>query len=151
MSKDTPEIAAARIEAERAWAQLIDTARRLQDELLDLLSPHNLARDIWDGAKEKGADLAEEAVDAVRKRPAIASGVVAALALFFAREPLIDMAGKLAKGVQTKRKASRDKPKADKSKAGKSSAVKPRASKPRPPKTQPRKPTTRQKTTETIE
>lgn len=140
MSKDTPDIAAARIEAERARARLIETARELQDELLDLLSPQNLARDIWEGAKEKGADLAEEAVDAVRSRPAIASGVVAALALFFAREPLIDMAGKLAKGVQTKRKASKDKPK----------AAKPRAAKPRPRKTQPRKPNTRQKATETI-
>ena len=69
MSNDTPEIAAARIEAERARAPLIDTARELQDELLDMFSPHNLARDIWEGAKEKGADLAEDAVDAVRKRP----------------------------------------------------------------------------------
>lgn len=140
MSNDTPEIAAARIEAERAKARLIDTARLLQDELLDLLSPHNLARDIWEGAKEKGADLAEEAVDAVRSRPAIASGVVAALALFFAREPLIDMAGKLAKGVKTKRNAAKSKP----------SRTKPRAAKPRPRKTQPRKPNTRQKATETI-
>lgn len=146
MSKDTPEIAAARIEAERAREQVMATARLLLDELLDLLSPHNLARDIWEGAKEKGADLAEEAVDAVRKRPAIASGVVAALALFFAREPLIDMAGKLAKGVQTKRKASKDKPK-----AAKPGAVKPRPRKPRPSKPRPSKPTTRQKAMETIE
>ena len=135
MSKDTPEVAAARIEAERAWARLIHTGTELQGELLDLLSPQNLARDIWEGAKEKGADLAEEAVDAVRKRPAIASGVVAALALFFAREPLIDMAGKLAKGVQTKRKASKAKPKTDKNSADKSP---------------PRRPKAKQKTTETI-
>ena len=140
MSKDTPEIAAARIEAERARARLMGTARELQDELLELLSPHNWARDIWEGAKEKGADLAEEAVDAVAKRPAIASGVVAALALFFAREPLIDMAGKVAKGVQAKRKASKDKPK----------AAKPGAAKPQPRKTRPRKTTTGQKATETI-
>jgi hypothetical protein len=130
MSKDTPEIAAARIEAERARAQLMETARELQDELLEMFSPHIWARDIWEGAKEKGADLAEVAVDAVRKRPAIASGVVAAIALFFAREPLMDMAGKLADGVKTKRRASKNKP----------SAAKPR----------PRK-TTTEKATETIE
>ena len=141
MSKDTPEIAAARIEAERARAQLFDTARQLQDEVLDLLSPHAWARDIWEGAKEKGADLAEEAVDAVTRRPAIASGVVAALALFFAREPLIDMAGKLAKGVKDKRKASRDKPR----------AAKPEPSKTQSRKSRPRKVTTGQKATETIE
>ena len=76
----------------------------------------------------------------MRSRPAIVSGVIAALALFFAREPLIDMAGKLAKGVKTKRNAAKSKP----------STTKPRAAKPRPRKTQPRKPNTRQKATETI-
>lgn len=142
MSLDTPEIAAARIEADQARARLMDTARELQDRL----SPSTLAQSAWAGAKEKGADLAEEAVDAVRSRPAIASGVVAALALFFAREPLIDMAGKLAKGVQAKRRAGKDKPK-----AAKSSPAKPKAAKPRPPKSRPRKPATKPKATETIE
>ena len=142
MSLDTPEIAAARIEADQARARLMDTARELQDRL----SPSTLAQSAWAGAKEKGADLAEEAVDAVRSRPAIASGVVAALALFFAREPLIDMAGKLAKGVQAKRRAGKDKPK-----AAKSSPAKPKAAKPRPPKSPPRKPATKPKATETIE
>ena len=120
MTQDTPAIAAARIEAERARARMMATARELQDEFLGLISPQTWARDIWEGAKEKGADLAEEAVDAVRSRPAIASGVVAALALFFAREPLIDAAGKLAKGVNAKRKASKDKPSAGKTRPRKS-------------------------------
>ena len=105
MSKDTPEVAAARIEAERARARLMETARELQERL----SPGNLAQNAWEGAKSKGADLAEEAVDAVRRRPAIASGVVAAIALFLAREPLIDMAGKLADGVTGKRKTKKAK------------------------------------------
>ena len=105
MTADPPEIAAARIEAERARARLMDTARELQERL----SPATLAQSAWAGAKSKGADLAEEAVDAVRRRPAIAGGVVAALALFLAREPLIDMAGKLAGEVKSKRKASKAK------------------------------------------
>lgn len=142
MSKDTPEVAAARIEAERARTRVMDTARELQDRL----SPATLAQSAWEGAKEKGADLAEEAVDAVRSRPAIASGVVAALALFFAREPLIDMAGKLAKGVQAKRKAGKDKPQ-----IAKPSAARPRPAKPSTAKPRPRKPKTKQKATETIE
>ena len=112
MTKDTPEVAAARIEAERARAQLMETARRLQERL----SPGNLAQNAWEGAKSKGADLAEEAVDAVRRQPAIASGVVAAIALFLAREPLIDMAGKLADGVTGKRKTRKTKPASRKSK-----------------------------------
>jgi len=103
MTRDTPEIAAARIEAERARARLIETARELQERL----SPGILAHNAWEGAKSKGADLAEEAVDAVRRRPAIAGGVVAAIALFLAREPLIDMASKLAGDVKSKRKGGR--------------------------------------------
>ena len=47
-------------------------------------------RDIWEGAKDKGAELAEEAVDAVRKRPMVAGGVIAALALFLGRDPIMD-------------------------------------------------------------
>ncbi len=98
---DTAQVAAARIEAERARGRLMETARELQERL----SPATLAQSAWAGAKSKGVDLAEDAVDAVRRRPAIAGGLVAALALFLAREPLIDMAGKLAGEVKTKRKA----------------------------------------------
>ena len=105
MTKDTPEVAAARLEAERARARLMETARELQERL----SPATLAQNAWEGAKSKGADLAEDAVDAVRRRPAIASGVVAAIALFLAREPLIDMAGKLADGVTGKGKTKKAK------------------------------------------
>ncbi len=103
MSGDTPGIAAARIEAERSRARLMDTARELQERL----SPGTLAQNAWEGAKSKGADLAEDAVDAVRRRPAIAGGVVAAIALFLAREPLIDAGKKLTRGAKTKRKAKK--------------------------------------------
>ena len=91
MNADTPQVAAARIKAERERAQLMETARELQERL----SPGVLAHNAWEGAKSKGADLAEDAVDAVRNRPAIAGGIVAAIALFLAREPLMDAAGKL--------------------------------------------------------
>lgn len=98
---DTPEIAAARIEVERRRARVMATAHELQERL----SPRTLARGAWAGAKEKGADLTENAVDAVRARPLAATGVVAAIAMFLAREPLIDLARGLADGVGKKRKA----------------------------------------------
>jgi len=99
--KETPEIAAMRIEAERRRARLMGTAHELQDRL----SPRALTRNAWEGAKSKGADLAEDAVDAVRARPLAAGGVVAALTLFLAREPLWDLATRLAgKGSPRKRK-----------------------------------------------
>lgn len=99
--RDTPEIAAAKAQVERRRARVMATAHELQDRL----SPGSLARNTWQGAKEKGADLAENAVDAVRARPLAAGGVVAAITMFLAREPLIDLAGKIAGGVGEKRKS----------------------------------------------
>lgn len=96
---DTPEIAAARIEAERARSRLMAVAHELQVRL----APATLARNTWQGAKEKGADLAEEAVDAVKARPLAATGVVAAFTMFLAREPLMSLAAKLARGGARKR------------------------------------------------
>lgn len=91
---ETQEITAARIEVERSKGALIATAKDLQVRL----SPKTLAREAWDNAKVKSADLAEDAVDAVRKRPVAAGGVVAAIALFLAREPIKNLAGRLVNG-----------------------------------------------------
>ena len=62
----------------------VQTARDLQARL----QPKVLANEAWEKAKMKGADLAEDAVDAVAKRPVAVGGVVAALAMFLARDPL---------------------------------------------------------------
>ena len=97
---DSPEIAEARLEVEHSRARLMDAAHELQERL----KPKTLARDAWQGAKEKGADLAEDAVDAVKARPLAATGIVAAITMFLAREPLIDLATKLVDGVSSKRK-----------------------------------------------
>ena len=101
MKPPAPQVTAARIEADSARARLMATAQVLQERL----RPGTLARDAWAGAKMKGADLAEDAVDAVRSRPLAATGVVAALALFLAREPLMGLAGKATAKVSEKRKA----------------------------------------------
>lgn len=97
---DTPEIIAARGEVDRSRARVMATAHELQERL----SPKTLAKGAWQGAKEKGADLAEDAVDAVKTRPIAAGGIVAAIAMFLAREPLMDLAGKIVDGVGEKRK-----------------------------------------------
>lgn len=98
--KPDPAIDAARQEVERSRARLMECAHELQDRL----SPKVLARDAWDGAKEKGAELAEDAVDAVRSRPLAATGVVAAIVTFLAREPLMGLAVQVAGAVGGKRK-----------------------------------------------
>ena len=78
---DTPAVIAARIEVERRRGELLDTVHELQARL----APKTLASDAWQKAKNKGADLAEDAVDAVKARPVAVSGVAAALGLFLAR------------------------------------------------------------------
>lgn len=100
---DTPAVAAARIEVERSRARVMTTAHELQERL----SPRTLARGAWEGAKEKGADLAENTVDAVRARPFATTGVLAAITMFLAREPLMDLAGKLVDGAKGKSKKRR--------------------------------------------
>ena len=97
MTDETPAIAEARRKAEQARAKLFGTAEELMEHgrgLKQKLKPGNIAHNAWDAAKSKGADVAEDAVDAVRKRPVMASSAVAALALFIAREPLMDLADK---------------------------------------------------------
>jgi Protein of unknown function (DUF3618) len=96
---EAPEVAAARAEVERCRARVMATAHELQARI----SPKVLARNTWQGAKEKGADFAEDAVDAVRARPLAAGGLVAAVAMFLAREPLRDLAGQLFDGKEKKR------------------------------------------------
>ena len=97
---DTPEIVAARAEVERSRSRVMATAHELQDRL----SPKTLAKGAWEGAKEKGAGLAEDAVDAVKSRPLATTGVIAAITMFLAREPLMDLANKVVDGVGEKRK-----------------------------------------------
>ena len=100
---DTAKVVAAQIEVERARAALMETARELQQRL----QPKTLANEAWEKAKVKGADLAEDAVDAVKNRPVAVGGVVAALTMFLAREPIKDAAVKLYDAM-----TSKDEPKA---------------------------------------
>lgn len=86
MSKRDLKIAAAEADVEDRRARLLDTV----DELRDLFEPRKIVQEVWDSAKDKGADIAGDAVEAVKRRPVAATGVVAALTLFLAREPIKD-------------------------------------------------------------
>ena len=129
MTGEPHSVVEARQRADNARARLFATFDELLGAIKHMqqrLEPAHLARDAWEAAKSKGADVAEEAVDAVAKRPVAATGVVAAIALFLAREPLLNLAGKLVKG--------------------KSKPAKPKAAK----TSKPRKPTPRKDQTETV-
>jgi hypothetical protein len=74
MSKDTPQIAAARIEAERARARLMSSAHELQERI----SPRVLAKGRVGRRQDEGRRPAEDAVDAVKRNPGAAGSVAAA-------------------------------------------------------------------------
>jgi hypothetical protein len=105
---DPPAVVEARRRADDARERMMSSFEALLTrarQMPEKLAPGNLARGAWEAAKSKGADVAEDAVDAVRKRPVAASSAVAALALFIAREPLMDLAGKLMSSKPTKKPA----------------------------------------------
>ena len=124
MSPESPAVADARRKADQARAELMASVEDLLDygkRVKDNLTPSHLAHGAWEATKSKTVDVAEDAVDAVRKRPVMASGAVAALALFIAREPLMDLAGKLmsSKGKDKAKPAKPRKAKATKAKVEK--------------------------------
>ena len=76
---------------EQAKREALAARQRLDSTLIAVqqrLRPASLAGEAWDGVKDKGADLADGALSAVRKRPATVSLAIGAFALFLARQPL---------------------------------------------------------------
>ena len=103
---DSPEVTAARIEAARRRGEMLGTVQELQSRL----APKTLASDAWAKARNKGADIAEEAVDAVKARPVAVGGAAAALGLFLARRPIADAAVKLYDALTSRSETKADPP-----------------------------------------
>ncbi len=99
-------VTAARILVERRRGEMLDTVHELQARL----APRMLASEAWEQAKIKGADLAEDAVDAVKARPVAVGGVVAGIAMFLAREPIRDAAVKIYDAMTAKRATKKARP-----------------------------------------
>lgn len=85
------EIEQAQRAARNARSRFETTLTAVQDRL----RPANLANEAWTGVKEKGATVAEGAVDAVKQRPGAVSLALGALALFLARAPIKRAVGNL--------------------------------------------------------
>ena len=90
------EIEAAKRESTGARARLDATLAALQERL----TPSNLAEEAWDGVKEKSADLADGALQAVKSRPRAVSLALGAFALFLARAPLKRAVTRLISGEE---------------------------------------------------
>ena len=78
------EIRRAKLEAELARQRLSGTLTQLQQKL----KPTNIATNAWEGVKERGADIADDAVQAVKTRPYAVSAALGAFTLFLARQPI---------------------------------------------------------------
>ena len=79
------------VDLEQGKREVAAARRRVESTLGALqlrLKPGNLAGEAWDGVKDKGADLADGALSAVKKRPGAVSVALGAFALFLARDPI---------------------------------------------------------------
>ena len=84
--------------AKRAALRAKDRFERTLAAVQHRLSPGNLAEEAWDGVKDKGADIAEGALQAVKSRPKAVSLALGAFALFLARAPLKRAVSRLISG-----------------------------------------------------
>ena len=89
------EISAARKAALQARGRMERTLAAVQHRL----SPGNLAEEAWDGVKDKSADIAEGALQAVKSRPKAVSLALGAFAIFLARAPLKRAVTRLISGA----------------------------------------------------
>ena len=98
-------------EIERAKRESVRSRARFEQTLAQVqrrLHPGNLAEEAWDGVKDKGADLADGALQAVKKRPAAVSLALGAFALFLARDPLKRAVGRLISGDDGEEEANEE-------------------------------------------
>ena len=91
MKKPEADLARARYEALQARKRLVSTAGALQYRL----KPATIVNNAWEGVRDKGSEMADDAVQAVKDRPAAASGVAAAILIFLARHPLMRTAARV--------------------------------------------------------
>ena len=74
-----------------ARKRLQNTAGALQYRL----KPGTLMSNAWEGVRDRGSDVADRGVSAAQDRPVTIAGIVAAVLIFLAREPLLRFIGNL--------------------------------------------------------
>jgi hypothetical protein len=88
------ELERAKVEAELSKKRLASTMSTLQERL----KPGNLASEAWSGVRDKGGELADSTLQTAKDRPVAAGGIVAAILVYLAREPLWRLAVRLFTG-----------------------------------------------------
>ena len=62
------------------------------------LKPATLANDAWSGVKDKTGEFTDSAIQSVKDRPLTTSGIVAAVAIFLARDSLWSLVARYVRG-----------------------------------------------------
>jgi len=83
------DVARAEAKVAAAREKLLGSTHALQARL----KPSVLADDAWQVAREKGQEVAADAVRAVRQRPVLSSAAAIGLAAFVARRPIARLFG----------------------------------------------------------
>lgn len=84
MTRQTRSLTQAQYEVEQAKKRLASTLGSLQYRL----RPGNLVNEAWEGVRDKSSEMADGALQKVKDRPMTASGIIAAILIFLARDPL---------------------------------------------------------------
>lgn len=90
-TKPELQLVRAKAEAEEARKRLASTMGTLQYRL----KPATLMNNAWEGVRDRGSDAADRGLNAAKDRPMTISGIVAAVLIFLAREPLMRFIGNL--------------------------------------------------------
>jgi hypothetical protein len=78
------DIARAEANVAAAREKLLGSTQSLQARL----KPAVLANDVWEAARDKGEEVAGDAVRAVKQRPVVASAAAIGVAALVARKPI---------------------------------------------------------------
>jgi hypothetical protein len=81
------DVARAQERVNEARERLLGSTQKLQSRL----TPKVLADDAWKAARDKGQEVAAEAVRQVKQRPVITSAAAAGLVAFVARKPIFKL------------------------------------------------------------
>lgn len=79
-----PKLLRARGEAALAKDRLLATVHEVQERL----APATIARNAWEGVRDKGEAVAEQTVDLARRKPALPIAAGGALVAFAVRRPV---------------------------------------------------------------
>ncbi|HEY0446408.1 MAG TPA: DUF3618 domain-containing protein [Allosphingosinicella sp.] len=83
-NQEARQLEQAAADVERAKKRLASTMGALQYRL----KPATLMNNAWEGVRDRGGEVADTTLQAVKGRPVTVSGILAALLIFLARDPL---------------------------------------------------------------